>query len=200
MPSDDNGNVISNAALEAILEDVNLAMQQPRARDCGNIMFSVKQRLNSHKLTLKQAFALQFKREYERERGFGFLETQTAPEAPKQEQPETENAEPEPSQETKCVPVEYVNMNEPVPDPNTWWVVSWAEDLERSIGKRSLEERHRRNLRTMQEPRTKYVRSNKEILWLRDIAHILQEPIPETYWAWWGSLSAADKEAANSRG
>ena len=155
-------------------------------------MFKVKEKLNEIGLTLEDVF-LRYN-QYQPLDGFQKLE-------PEVRKPETKNeAEPAKPQEIKSSPVYYRNMNEPVPDPNTWWVVPWAEHLERNIPKNiTLLPKDTGHLTRMQTERTQCERNHKELVWLRDIAHRIGQPLIKEYWDWWDTLTPEQQDAANNR-
>jgi len=188
MPLDNAG---SFAVLKWIVTETYRAFQQSRARDCGNIMFGIKDKLNEIGLTLEEVFIL-----------YNQYQPSVSPRNP---EPEVEESQPKHEEqpktaETKSSRTYYRNMNEPIPDPNTWWVVDWANHLERHIPKNiTLLPKDIGHLSRMQTARTSCVRNNRELVWLRDIAHRIGQPIIQEYWDWWDTLTPEQQDEANNR-
>lgn len=194
MPLDNT--TVSFAVLKWISNETYRAFQQSRARDCGNIMFGVKDKLNEIGLTLAQALTM-YEQYNPTESIDHTAEVKTESMVKHEESGSASNLE---SQETQRTPAQYTNMNEPVPDPNTWWVVPWANKMERLIKTgNELPPKDIGHLTRMQTERTSCVRNDKELVWMRDIAHRLQQPIIPEYWLWWDSLTPERQEAANNR-
>jgi hypothetical protein len=177
---------VSYTVLKWIVTETYRAFQQSRARECGNIMFGVKDKLNEIGLTLEQAFLL-------------YNQYQPTDHYTQRVEPEARKPETQPEEEPRTTTHDYLNSNETVPDPTTHWVVPWAIAMDQAFGNnKNLLPKDSGCIARMQEPRDRSARSPKEIVWLKDICRKFSFDVPDVYWIWWNSLSAEDQAQALS--
>jgi len=186
MPLDTTA-IPTRAVLKTIYRLLIQAMQQSQARACGRYMFEAKELMNQYGLNLETFFEAYFRSE------------NNLKVVQEDQQTEPEQTEPEPGEEEDRPP--YPGSDREKYDPTTPWVVPWAERMDQLLqGRQGVEARDWRNIHTMQELRTKYARSAKEILWLKDICNKYElHIIPAEYYDWWNSLPPHVQLEAKSR-